>query len=282
MLNKFKTSLVFLLPAIAMAATNTNKLSSESQIKTYIESKDYTKATDFGEKTYKKNPNSKIALYLGKSYFLLHDYPQAIKYFTKAANQGEVLAMLTLGNIYGSGTGVPQNIPQAIHWYQLAVARGNVDAMNYLGLIYRDGLNGQVDYFQAFNLFKNAALKSDARGKFNLAYMYQNGLSVSVDDNMALKYYLEAARQGDVYAMNNLGMMYKKGVNGNSPDYMQSLSWYTMAASAGDANAQCNVGIFYFNGDGTTKDLNRAKTWFILAKNNGCKIAESYLAQIQS
>ncbi len=272
-------------PQSLSAAITTNTQVSESQsvseIEQLITQKDYKKAIKYGEKAYKRVQNSKIALYLGKGYFLIQDYQNAFKYFKLAANNGESLAMLTLGNMYGSGIGVTQDMNQAVFWYQQAIKLDNVQAMNYLGLIYRDGVNGVTkNPLEAIRLFNLAALKHDAKGYFNLGYMYQNGIGIKVDYNTAIGYYTQAANLGDVYAMDNLGMIYNKGM-GVSIDNQKALKWYTLAAAKGDANAACNIGVIYFEGtNGVDKNYELAKSWLILGQKSGCSKASNYLKVI--
>ena len=271
-------------PVSFSKAITTNNQASESQsvidIQASLDKNNYKQAIKIGEKQFKHLASGKIALYLGKAYFLDHNYANALKYFDSAADDGEPLAMLTLGNMYGSGTGTPQDVNQAISWYQKAVAKGNVQAMNYLGLIYRDGVGATpINPKQAISLFNQAALKRDAQGYFNLGFMYQNGLGVKVDYKTAIAYYTQASNLGDVKAMNNLGNIYSKGV-GVAVDNVAALKWYTLAAAKGDATAQCNIGIIYFDGKGVTKNMTLAKSWLLLGQKSGCTAAAPYLAQI--
>jgi TPR repeat protein len=267
--------------AVAQYTTNNESL-CVAQMQNLIESQDLVSASKLGEKSYTATRSGKVALYLGKTYYMLHKYDKAVIYFKKAAAKGEGLAMLTLGNIYGSGVGGYKSDTQAVNWYTQAVARGNVQAMNYLGLMYRDGLTGEsANYPMALKLFNMATQKDSPEGYFNLAYMYQKGLGVMPDYQRAIALYTKAADLGNKFAMNNLGLIYNQGL-GVKVDYLQSLSWYTKSAVLGDANAQCNVGIFYYEGDGIPKDYKRAKKWFKLAKSNGCKIADTYLKKINN
>jgi TPR repeat protein len=48
------------------------------------------------------------------------NYAEALKWFREAANQGHVGAQFDLGNMYEEGHGVPQNYVLAHMWYDLA------------------------------------------------------------------------------------------------------------------------------------------------------------------
>jgi TPR repeat protein len=54
---------------------------------------------------------------------LPQDYTEAVKWYTKAAEQGHSLAQRNLGLMYYKGQGVPQNYEQAYIWSSLAAAQ---------------------------------------------------------------------------------------------------------------------------------------------------------------
>ena len=266
---------------------NTSNSSTADKMKDYVDKQDYKSAITLGEKefnssSFKKSADSKIALYLGKAYFLKQDYVKSVKYFEVAANKSEALAMLTLGNLYGSGVGVKQDYAKAVKWYKEAVDKGNVAAMNYLGLIYRDGVGGiPTNHKIAVELFTKAAKLNSDQGFFNLGYMYQNGIGEKKNYKLAINNYVSAANLGNVLAMNNLAFMYEQG-EGVKQNYHEALNWYMLAAAKGDANAECSVGEYYFNGKGVKNNHIIAKSWFLRGQQHGCKIAGEYLAKIAS
>jgi TPR repeat protein len=55
---------------------------------------------------------------------------EAVKWFTKAAEQGFARAQNNLGARYENGLGVPKDYIQAAKWYILATAQGNEEAAN--------------------------------------------------------------------------------------------------------------------------------------------------------
>ena len=50
------------------------------------------------------------------------DYGEAVKWFSKAAEQGHVVAQAMLGAYYMAGRGVPQDLSKAYFWSSLARA----------------------------------------------------------------------------------------------------------------------------------------------------------------
>ncbi len=56
---------------------------------------------------------------------VLQDYEEAVRWFRKAAEQGNAVAQNNLGVMYAAGRGVPQDYVQAHMWFNLAAARGS-------------------------------------------------------------------------------------------------------------------------------------------------------------
>ena len=60
---------------------------------------------------------------------------EAIKWYTKAADQGVALAQYNLGYMYEKGEGAPQNLIKAYVWCSLASANGNGSAKKSLEIL---------------------------------------------------------------------------------------------------------------------------------------------------
>jgi TPR repeat protein len=65
--------------------------------------------------------------------------PEAFKWYTKAAEQGEGKAQFYLGRMYRYGEGIPKNYEQAIKWYTKAGEKGYAAAQVGLGDMYKYG-----------------------------------------------------------------------------------------------------------------------------------------------
>lgn len=57
-----------------------------------------------------------------------------------------------------------------------------------------------------------------------------------------------------------IGGVYEDG-EGVEIIYYKAFEWYQKSAIKGNKNAMSALGSFYLNGDGVTKDLNKAKEW---------------------
>ena len=73
---------------------------------------------------------------------------EAMKWYRKAAQQGDVMAQVNLGVMYGTGKGVPMNYVKAYMWYSLAKAQGEKKASDNLGIITKKMTPAQIDEAQ--------------------------------------------------------------------------------------------------------------------------------------
>jgi len=67
-----------------------------------------------------------------------------VKWFRKAAEQGDAYAQVNLGFMYGTGEGVPMNYVKAYMWYSLSKAQGNEDAAKGLYIIEKEMTPAQI------------------------------------------------------------------------------------------------------------------------------------------
>ena len=69
---------------------------------------------------------SRRALYqLGRAYAASQQWPDAVGAYRKAIDKGSTTAMVELGVMFGTGTGVPQDEAQARALFERAAAAGN-------------------------------------------------------------------------------------------------------------------------------------------------------------
>jgi len=91
-------------------------------------------------------------------WFGVTDEQEALKWFRKAAEQGNPDAEATLGMDYEWGEGVKQDYGKAAYWYRRAAEHvpnlgGAGQGRNHLGLLYADGKGVPKDYVQAYMWF---------------------------------------------------------------------------------------------------------------------------------
>jgi len=67
------------------------------------------------------------------------DDAEAVKWYRRAADQGDAKAQDNLGAMYATGRGVPRDDAEAVKWFRRAAIQGDADAENNLGRMYAKG-----------------------------------------------------------------------------------------------------------------------------------------------
>jgi TPR repeat protein len=177
---------------------------------------------------------------LGEAYCDLEQYPEAIKWFRKAAAKDWILAQIAMGDMYYDGLGVQQNYEKAVDWYRKAAEQGDSEGEHSLGEMYRDGLGVTQDFAEAFIWYKRAAEKGSASAQNSLALMYELGAGVPQDYGKAQKWYARAAEKGEPFAQYNLGLVHLYGL-GISADHEEALRWFRKSAEQDNEDAKIAV-----------------------------------------
>ena len=96
---------------------------------------------------------------LGDWYVLSGDHVEGVRWYLKAAEQGNVAAQYSLGLSYNSGLGVPQNYTQSVRWYRKAAKQGYAKAQWAIGTSYAYGEGVPQNYAEAYVWLSLAAAK---------------------------------------------------------------------------------------------------------------------------
>ena len=95
--------------------------------------------------------------------------------------------MSSLGYMYVTGRGVPQDYGEAVRWYRDAAEQGHVGAQTYAGWMYEAGQGVSQDHIEAAFWYQKAADQGDAYAQFSLGCMFENGDGVPHDDAKAVQ-----------------------------------------------------------------------------------------------
>jgi TPR repeat protein len=151
--------------------------------------------------------DSKAQYYLGRIYTLdwsasglggearqPADREKSIYWYKKAAEQGELLAQIELGNIYihnrGGGTNPNE---EAFKWLQMAADQGDPDSQYYIGSFYEKGKGVNKNVAQAIAWYRAAADQGHSGGLYGLGMLYSAGEGVTASPLTAYKFLLLAA-----------------------------------------------------------------------------------------
>jgi hypothetical protein len=183
---------------------------------------------------------------------------QAVEWYRKAADQGEMMAEYALGDTYFSGDGVPIDYAEAKKWYLKAAEQGHGPSQLRLGFLFAEKhFTGQVDYVQAEKWFYKAAMQDAGDARFRLGNFYLNTLRPP-DRARGLAWLRIAAKGGHNVAMYDLF----KQLEEEQPKEAQS--WLKKSAKAGYGQAQGTLYEALANGRGTFKPNKReALNWLL-------------------
>lgn len=98
---------------------------------------------------------------LGMLYREQGNYSNAVKWYLKAASDGDLAAANDLAVMYFNGNGVQQNYSEAVKWFSRAAALGSPRAQYSLGLCYYEGKGVNQDREEAMRWFREAARQGD-------------------------------------------------------------------------------------------------------------------------
>jgi TPR repeat protein len=203
-----------------------------------------------------------------RSLYKNDDLPAAYEWARKAADLGYSDAATTIGIMYETGKGAPQNGAEAAIWYRKAADAGNPTAMAYLGALYDAGNGVGQDFTQAMDWYRRGAEAGNGDAMNGMGYLYQNALGVPQDYAEAMGWYQKAAALDNASAMNRIGELLYYGY-GVPQDYRQAMEWYRKAADKGDVEATYSIGTLYGAALGVEQDYAQAMTWYAKAADKG-------------
>src|SRR5258705_11610528 len=152
--------------------------------------------------------SSRKALYqLGRAYAPNRQLPEAMRAWRKAAAQGSTSAMVELGVLYGSGSGVARDEAQARKLFERAAQAGNPRGVSNLAAL---GGGASSDPARARELLSKAA-ETNAEAQYQLGMMLAEGNGGAKDDTAARALFEKAASQNHPGALERMGAFAQGG-----------------------------------------------------------------------
>lgn len=198
------------------------------------------------------------------------DVATAIK-FCKVASAKSRRAMYQLGRAYAAN----QQMPDAIGAYRKAADKGSTSAMVELGVLLATGSGIAQDQAEARKLFQRAAEAGNPRGAVNLAALPNNG-GVSSDPVQARVLLAKAADTNSAEAQYQLGVMTAEGIGGPQDD-VAARALFEKAAAQNHPGALERLGEFAQSGRAGAQDTSAAKAYYEKAAALGNEDAKSAL-----
>lgn len=156
------------------------------------------------------------------------DFVQAKSIYEKLSAQNNPKAQYNLALMHASGDGTPASWPEALKYYKLAAENGYVDAQFKLALMSFKGDGIPTDYDASVRYYEMAAKQNHLRSQLNLGTLYLNGEVVARNDEKAYFWLHKAAMQNDADAQYLLGRMYMYG-DGVKENLVAAHAWFDLS-----------------------------------------------------
>lgn len=227
------------------------------------------------------------------------DIKQAYDFYAKAAEKGDVSAMLSLGSRYLNGEKSLKNETKGREWLQKAIdakdytaflvlgdyelnikdnpekafknymsgkEAGQLDCMLRVADCYFEGIGTKKDQAKGSKQLAEAAEAGNPYASYRIALSLMQTKERTEDDSLkAYGHLLTAANAGVSEAQNELGVFYLSGSLG-AADGPAAIAWLTRSAKSGNAQAQYNLGGLYERGMGSVdQNINSAGELYMLA-----------------
>ena len=114
------------------------------------------------------------------------------------------------GDDYYFGRSGSVDYTQALYWYHKAADAGNMYSMNSIAICYQQGKGVPQNDELAIEWFEKASNAGNPEGAYNLAECYFSGNGVRKDTDKALKYWSEAAKLGHPSAQQRKDAIFSK------------------------------------------------------------------------
>jgi TPR repeat protein len=257
---------------------------------------------------------------LANKYAWADDLPmddeKAFMLYTRAADQGHLKALNTLGYFYHHGKGCAPSADQTFTCYERAATGGYLMAMRNLAWCYEKGIGAAQDFEKALSWYERGQCHGDIRCYADLGRFYEYGYGVSQDHQKAFSLYQKGASLGDGFCTLFLGISFEDGIGtpcdperartcyenalmydistayvrlaglyengtGAEQDLQKAFELYTKAAEDfDDEEAQYNLGYAYHHGWGVTQDIPLAHRWYKEAADKGHAAAQLSLGEL--
>jgi uncharacterized protein len=202
------------------------------------------------------------------------DVATAIK-FCKLASAASRRALYQLGRAYAAN----QQLTEAAGAYRRAAEKGSTSAMVELGVLLATGSGVAKDEAQARKLFERAAAGGNPRGIANLAALKESG-GATLDPAQTRAALAKAADANSAEAQYQLGLLLAEGIGGPKDD-VAARALFEKAAAQDHPAALERMGAFAQNGRGGPQDASAAKTYYEKAAALGNEEAKAALKRAQ-
>ena len=159
--------------------------------------------------------------------------------------------------------------------------QGDVDAMVMVGDCYNRGLHTEKDDQEAHRYYKMAEDKGHVQANLMVAIDLLNGIGTSKDKKAGTKYLQIAADGGAAFGQYLLASMYKIGEIGLFGREQKAMKYFEMAAKQGDAKSQVELADMIMLAKKSKYTLDDMVFWLVCAYLHGNQAEEESNAALQ-
>jgi uncharacterized protein len=243
------------------------------------------KAFDFW-KTGSELGQGACSLHIGLCYkhgkFVHRDGIEAVRWFEKAVEQGNIHSLIELGHAYNEDGVCPNQFEKSVNYYAEAYSEGSAEGAYWLGTMFEKGKGLEKDYSKAFELYEYAGENGQSKGFVQAGYLYYFGYGVEKNISKAIEYTERAQTMGLEDADNLLNLMYRGIETEDEEQFIldKAFRFNLAKAEKGDIEAQFQVYLAYNNGKGTNIDSELAYQWCKKAADNGHLNAQNNMGML--
>jgi TPR repeat protein len=222
----------------------------------------------------------------GDAAFRSKNYPDAIRFYQIAAEQGHPAAQCEISIAFELGRGIPADKAQAVFWNRKAAEGGDPRCQHLFAIRLRTGDGLPHDNKSAVGWVMKAAEGDFVPAQTLIGVYYYGGKEgVRRDDAEALRWFRRSAAhnttEDDGTAETMIAAMYEEG-RGVPQDFGQASIWLLKGAEHGNVDAMSELGAMYENGQGVAVDYEKAVSWYQKAAKAGDIKAKKRLASLES
>jgi TPR repeat protein len=222
-----------------------------------------------------------VAYAMGAPYFK-QDYKEAIKWYLKAADQGDLYAICNLGLMLEEGHGCDKDLKAAVDHYKIVADAGLPYAQHLLADMYYFGKGVEPDRQKAYDLYKMASehwenedSSSSLDPFFGMGRCYAEYKIGSFDE--AVKAFKKSFERGNTEALMYYILM---GFRNQEALSAQDGEWLFQKASGNPSDPNCLfvMGACYEMGFGTEQDHKKSVKAYEKAALLGHAFGQHHLA----
>ena len=205
------------------------------------------------------------------------DRDLAFRLCTDEAQKGNVPAQRKLAGLYDRSP-VPGHAEEAVSWYRKAADAGDMASLLRLGELIHQGKGTPANALDATAKIKQAAEADYQPAWTVLGERYELGLGARKSDKDAAFWYRKAAEKGDASAQAKIGDWFQRG-RGVDKDEAEGVNWLRRAAEKGNRDGQYGLGMAYLRGRGVQRSDSLGVDWLQKAAAQGHSEAQKEVAK---